>query len=38
VSDYNQEADNESDIELDNVIETLESPEDRDVSAAPNVP
>jgi len=31
------EADIESDIKLDNVIEAPESPEHRDMSAAPNV-
>jgi len=34
----NWEADNESEIELDSGIEDAESPEQQDVSAAPNVP
>jgi len=32
------EADNESDVDQDNAMENLESPEKRNVSAAPNVP
>ena len=32
------EADNESDVELDNCFEDLECPEQRDVCATPNVP
>ena len=32
------EADNESDVELDNCFEDLECPEQQDVCAAPNVP
>jgi len=38
VSEDDWEADNESDIELDNEIKALESPEHRVVSATPNVP
>jgi len=38
MSDYDWEADNESHIELRNGIQAMGSPEDWDVSAAPNVP
>jgi len=37
-SEDNWEADNESDMELDNGSEDSETPEQRNVSAAPNVP
>jgi hypothetical protein len=38
VSEDDWEADNESDLEQDNVIEDPETPAQRDVSAVPNVP
>jgi len=37
-SEANREADDESDLQPDNVIEDLETPAQWDVSAAPNVP
>jgi len=37
-SEHDWEVDNESEIDLDNSIRNLENPEQRDVSAAPNVP
>jgi len=38
MSNNDWKADNKSDIELDNGIEALESPEHQDVSIASNVP
>jgi len=38
VSEDDWEADDESDLEQDNVIEDPETPAQRDVSARPNVP